>query len=567
MDNSLGKCRWISDYKEEISAHFNDPPAADQPSVNKPSPDQPAKDKQYWETPKPKPFECTEPGCGWKFNIERHLTNHTNTVHKNSELFKCTVPGCPKTYKDERSVTRHINTEHENLRFECKVCGDKVTTEKILADHIKRTHENLRPFNCTVPGCKSKPFATEKDLREHNRGVHGVRVECTLCGQTFARKKHLTGHMVRKHPEDKLKCEVPGCRSKAFATESELTEHTKRIHEKYNCTVPGCEDCLEEGACFNPDFVTTYVAGCTDKEYQDPICPQKFYDATVWSGLIYCDGDKKWMPCIQNNDYPDYITKNPAKCDKDKVCPNTDVSPALSTFTASVISNVVKLPEDLDKSSLNWLVSDPSSVYHTPSTTSTPTITSSLDSASSQATSTAGTGSSTSTPSAVPPGPIATSSTDDSSNLSTGAIVGISLTGFCAILVLVGLAIFFIVRRRRAEDDHSPSGTDGSANTADDVLGKESKSPISPGGNSQDLHASPNISELDPQTDRPWSLRSELHGNTVSPSAFSPATTSHASFQPSPLISEASEGQGYAMGHTYKPYGGDHLQHINELPG
>lgn len=151
------------------------------------------------------------------------------------------MPGCPKTYKDERSVTRHINTEHENLRFECKVCGDKVTTEKILADHIKRTHENLRPFNCTVPGCKSKPFATEKDLREHNRGVHGVRVECTLCGQTFARKKHLTGHMVRKHPEDKLKCEVPGCRSKAFATESELTEHTKRIHEKYNCTVPGCE--------------------------------------------------------------------------------------------------------------------------------------------------------------------------------------------------------------------------------------------------------------------------------------------------------------------------------------
>ncbi|ESA42786.1 hypothetical protein GE21DRAFT_5425 [Neurospora crassa] len=324
--------------------------------------------------------------------------------------------------------------------------------------------------------------------------------------------------------------------------------------------------CLEEGACFDADFFTTYVAGCTDKDYEDPICPQKFYDASVWSGLIYCDDDFKWMPCIQNNDYPDYITKPPAKCDKDKVCPNTDVSAAFQTFTASIIPNVVKLPSHLDESSLNWLVSDPSLVYHKPRTTSVQTITSSPDSASSQATFTAGTGSSTSAPSAVPPRPTTASSTDDSSNLSTGAIVGI-VSVASVILALVGLAIFFVVRRRRAEDGHSPSGADGSANTADDMLGKESKSPISPKGNSEDLHASPIISELDPQTDRPWSLRSELHGQTVSPSAFSPATTSPASFQPSPLISEASEGQGYAVGHAHKPYGGKHLQYINELPG
>lgn len=325
--------------------------------------------------------------------------------------------------------------------------------------------------------------------------------------------------------------------------------------------------CLRFGACYNQSFGTTYVAGCTDKEYLDANCPYNFYSAAIWSGMIYCDNDHKWMPCIQN-DYPDYITKKPADCEKANVCPNTDVPPVFSTYTANSIPDVVKLPFDLDEGSLDWKVSDASTVYHKPSTTSVPTITSSRAPEGSQATPTAGTGSSTSTPSAIPPGPTATSSTEDSSNLSTGAMVGIGVgVGTLALLVLAGLAIFFILRRRRADNEHSQSGTSESSNAAGDVLGKESESPISPGGKPQDLHASPIINELDPQTDRPWSLRSELHGNTVTPSAFSPATTSHASFQPSPLLSEASEGQGYAMGPVYKPYGGDHLQHINELPG
>ncbi|KAK1774176.1 hypothetical protein QBC45DRAFT_51704 [Copromyces sp. CBS 386.78] len=327
------------------------------------------------------------------------------------------------------------------------------------------------------------------------------------------------------------------------------------------------DKCIELGACYNHTFGTTYISGCSDKDYLDASCPQKSYDAAVWLGLIYCDSEHEWKPCIQNNDYPEYITTKPAQCDKNKVCTNTDVPAVFPTFTAGQIPDIGWLNYDRDESSLNWLVSDPSVVYHKPSTTKIQTITSSQDSVYSKATLTTGTASSTSTPYAVPPGPTATS-TDDSSTLNTGAIVGIGVgVGALAILLLVGLAIFFIVRRRRAEHEPSPSGTDESSNTADDVLGKESKSPISPGGNSQDLHTSPMISELDPQADRPWSLRSELHGNTVSPSAFSPATTSHASFQPSPLISETSEGQGYAMGHAYKPYGGDHLQHINELPG
>ncbi|KAK3399838.1 hypothetical protein B0T20DRAFT_350750 [Sordaria brevicollis] len=330
------------------------------------------------------------------------------------------------------------------------------------------------------------------------------------------------------------------------------------------------DKCLGFGTCYNKKYGTTYMAGCTDKEYQDANCPYNYYSAAVWSGMIYCEDDKKWMPCMQN-DFPEYVTQSAANCETSKVCPNTDVPPVFSTYTGDPIPDVGWVSFPTGGSTLSWLVADATAVYHKPSTTSIPTITSSGDLEGSQATPTSDTVSSTSSPTSptsVPPGPTATSSTEDSSNLSTGAIVGIGVgVGSLALLLLAGLAIFFILRRRRAGSERGQSGTSGSPNAAGDELGKESESPISPGGKPQDLHASPIVNELDPQTDRPWSFRSELHENTVTPSAFSPATTSHASFQPSPLLSEASEGQGYATGHAYKPYGGDHLHHINELPG
>lgn len=38
------------------------------------------------------------------------------------------------------------------------------------------------------------------------------------------------------------------------------------------------DNCLESGACFNGQFFVTYVAGCTDPEYEDESCPDKFDD-------------------------------------------------------------------------------------------------------------------------------------------------------------------------------------------------------------------------------------------------------------------------------------------------
>lgn len=38
------------------------------------------------------------------------------------------------------------------------------------------------------------------------------------------------------------------------------------------------DSCLMSGACFNGKYWTTYVAGCTDPEYNSTACPDKFDD-------------------------------------------------------------------------------------------------------------------------------------------------------------------------------------------------------------------------------------------------------------------------------------------------
>lgn len=35
------------------------------------------------------------------------------------------------------------------------------------------------------------------------------------------------------------------------------------------------DHCLEEGACYNKEYGTTYLAGCTDQSYEDASCPDK----------------------------------------------------------------------------------------------------------------------------------------------------------------------------------------------------------------------------------------------------------------------------------------------------
>jgi hypothetical protein len=55
-----------------------------------------------------------------------------------------------------------------------------------------------------------------------------------------------------------------------------------------SCCVAG-DFCLENNACFSPKYGTTYLAGCTDIDYESPTCPDKReYDRMTMATMTGC---------------------------------------------------------------------------------------------------------------------------------------------------------------------------------------------------------------------------------------------------------------------------------------
>ncbi|GAB1318719.1 hypothetical protein MFIFM68171_08929 [Madurella fahalii] len=55
--------------------------------------------------------------------------------------------------------------------------------------------------------------------------------------------------------------------------------------------------CLTDNAFYSDEFDMTYLAGCTDGNYDHEICPdKKAFRAYPWAGLIYCRPNEWWVP-------------------------------------------------------------------------------------------------------------------------------------------------------------------------------------------------------------------------------------------------------------------------------
>ena len=77
-----------------------------------------------------------------------------------------------------------------------------------------------KPFQCDVQGCThERGFATQTDLKRHQRGVHAIYEDggssdttyyrcqgkdCKDAGKTWPRRDNFRGHLARKHPEEEI---------------------------------------------------------------------------------------------------------------------------------------------------------------------------------------------------------------------------------------------------------------------------------------------------------------------------------------------------------------------------
>ncbi|KAI8737930.1 gastrula zinc finger protein XlCGF58.1 [Biomphalaria glabrata] len=176
-------------------------------------------------------FTC--PLCEFQYQRKRQLNTHMKTQHDSKTYLLCCKCYYSCLTADELAQHLSSSAHDEEGRTNCPLCG---TATKDIRQHLRRTHNEDRPFLCTQCGFKAK---TATHLNNH-MVIHDPvkRVQCDLCSYKCRTKDQLKKHLVKHSSEKEFKCNL--CPF-ACKTGMSLKRHM-HIHEtpnKYVCNI--CE--------------------------------------------------------------------------------------------------------------------------------------------------------------------------------------------------------------------------------------------------------------------------------------------------------------------------------------
>ncbi|CAH0550445.1 unnamed protein product [Brassicogethes aeneus] len=111
---------------------------------------------------------------------------------------------CDRVFAKEAYFTQHNNAHHNDKnQFQCKICGKKFFSQKILDTHAKK-HKGNKPHKCNI--CP-KQYNFKSDLNRHMFVHYKTKVKpynCTTCGKGFLRKDHFNNHQLSHERKSKL---------------------------------------------------------------------------------------------------------------------------------------------------------------------------------------------------------------------------------------------------------------------------------------------------------------------------------------------------------------------------
>ncbi|KAJ2947674.1 hypothetical protein O0L34_g9439 [Tuta absoluta] len=191
---------------------------------------------------------------------------------RNSGKYKVEDHGCEhccKQYNFLETYKRHMNRNHNpDWEIECDICRYRFKTQRDFLAHIMM---HARIIKCQ--DCNALIPSKWCDAKKHAECHRGVVHTCTICNQTFTRKKSLSMHLRAKHRSE---LEVVMCLlcGDTYNGEEGLRIHIRCIHKQ----ATQCHSC---GVWFeSADILAVHTrpesGGCQPHHSACPMCGANF---------------------------------------------------------------------------------------------------------------------------------------------------------------------------------------------------------------------------------------------------------------------------------------------------
>ena len=176
-------------------------------------------------------YKCTDNSCSKMFSQKSLMHQHYKAVHLN-DPFLCSFCQEPFVYK--KSLEKHENTRHQTkkvFKYNCKICPKQTDDRTEFQVHMNR-HTNVKPYKCNI--CEASYYSQSQltaHLRTSCNALSDDKFECSVCGKKLSTEDHYREHFKGQHVDTVqgtiFYCEV--CISRFF-TEKAFNRHCK------NCT-------------------------------------------------------------------------------------------------------------------------------------------------------------------------------------------------------------------------------------------------------------------------------------------------------------------------------------------
>jgi uncharacterized Zn-finger protein len=100
----------------------------------------------------------------------------------------------------DSTAVKSKNKSSKKRIFICNECGMQLQSQTELNKHMLQTHENVKPFECSLCDMTFYELSSKNRHEKEHAGLKPFR--CYICSFEFTRTSNLRAHLLKVHPNE-----------------------------------------------------------------------------------------------------------------------------------------------------------------------------------------------------------------------------------------------------------------------------------------------------------------------------------------------------------------------------